>query len=143
MVPKFSMIALALAALLAAQAAAQEPEPRIAPAPGEGRWTAVAGALDKITAKVTELELPRGEEVAFGTLRITARACHQRPPEEPPETYIFLEIDDVKADGTRVRVFTGWMLASSPALSTLEHAVYDVWAISCKTFSAEGSSGSL
>lgn len=136
------LIALALATLLTAPAAAQQPQPRIEPAPGEGRWTAVVGALDKITARVTELELPKDREVAFGTLRITARACYQRPPEETPETYIFLEIDDIKADGTRTREFAGWMLASSPALNPLEHAVYDVWAISCRTSSAEGSSGS-
>jgi len=105
------------------------------------RQVAVVGALDKITARITELKLPIGRRVAFGTLWITAQTCYSRPPEEPPETYIFLEIDDVLADGTEVRVFTGWMLASSPALNALEHAVYDVWAISCNTSSGEASSG--
>ncbi|MCH7807267.1 MAG: DUF2155 domain-containing protein [Proteobacteria bacterium] len=104
--------------------------------------TAVVGALDKITARITELQLPLGRRVKFGTLWIAARFCYSRPPEETPETYIFLEIDDVLADGAEVRVFTGWMLASSPALNALEHAVYDVWAISCKTSSAGAASGS-
>lgn len=31
------------------------------------------------------------------------------------------------------RIFSGWMFASSPALNPLEHAVYDVWVIDCKT----------
>lgn len=31
------------------------------------------------------------------------------------------------------RIFTGWMFASSPALNALEHPVYDVWVIDCKT----------
>lgn len=104
--------------------------------------TAVVGALDKITARITELQLPLGRRVKFGTLWIAARFCYSRPPEETPETYIFLEIDDVLADGTEVRVFTGWMLASSPALNALEHAVYDVWAINCKTSSTDTASGS-
>jgi hypothetical protein len=108
----------------------------------EERQTAVVGALDKITARITELQLPLGKEVKFGTLRITARFCYSRPPEETPETYIFLEIDNVLADGTKVRVFTGWMLASSPALNALEHAVYDVWAINCKTSPVDAASGS-
>lgn len=36
-----------------------------------------------------------------------------------------------KTDGDRI--FTGWMFASSPALNALEHPVYDVWVIDCKT----------
>lgn len=107
-----------------------------------GDFVAEVGALDKITARITRLELPHGQRVKFGTLLITARACYTRPPEEPPETYIFLEIDDLMADGSEVRVFSGWMLASSPALNALEHAVYDVWAITCKTSSPEAFSGS-
>ena len=120
---------LVLAALTGVRAQPAEP------------FRAVIGALDKITARTTQLELPKDRRVKFGTLLITARDCYTRPPVEPPETYIFLEIDDVLADGTEVRVFTGWMLASSPALSALEHAVYDVWAITCMTSSADASPG--
>ena len=28
-------------------------------------------------------------------------------------------------------LFSGWMLASSPALNALEHPVYDVWVLDC------------
>jgi len=31
----------------------------------------------------------------------------------------------------RPQVFSGWMFASSPGLSALEHPVYDVWVIEC------------
>lgn len=97
-------------------------------------------ALDKITARITEVELPEGMEIRFGALAIRARTCKSRPPEEQPETFAFLEIDDVKKDDERVRLFNGWMLASSPALNPLEHPVYDVWVISCKTVSADETS---
>jgi hypothetical protein len=89
-------------------------------------------ALDKITAHITELTLPQDEVVAFGTLRITVRTCSSRSPEEIPETFAFLEIDDIQRNDELVRVFTGWMLASSPALNALEHSGYDIWVISCK-----------
>lgn len=36
-----------------------------------------------------------------------------------------------QAEGTNI--FRGWMFASSPALNALEHPVYDVWVIDCKT----------
>jgi hypothetical protein len=92
----------------------------------------VLRALDKITARITEFELELGTELRFGTLSIVARYCRTRPPIEPPETFAFLEIDDLKRGGKRERVFEGWMVASSPALNALEHPVYDVWVINCK-----------
>ena len=98
-------------------------------------------ALDKITAGITEIDLPQDETVRFGTLAITARNCRTRPPEEPPETFAFLEIDDVKRDGTSSRIFSGWMMASSPALNALEHAVYDVWVMSCTIVEADATAG--
>lgn len=90
-------------------------------------------ALDKITTRITEVELPVGDEKKFGTLIIKARYCRSRPPQETPESFVYLEIDDIKVGGERERVFDGWMLASSPAVSALEHPVYDVWVIGCKT----------
>ncbi len=30
-------------------------------------------------------------------------------------------------------MFSGWMLASSPSYNGLEHPLYDVWVMSCKT----------
>jgi hypothetical protein len=92
----------------------------------------VLRALDKITARITEIELEIGEELRFGTLSLVARYCRTRPPIEPPETFAYFEIDDIKRAGTRERVFEGWMVASSPALNALEHPVYDVWVINCK-----------
>ena len=92
-------------------------------------------ALDKITARITEIELTLGEEAKFGTLTIRANYCRTRPPIQPPETFAFLEIDDLKRTGKQERVFEGWMVASSPSLNALEHAVYDVWVINCKAIS--------
>jgi len=101
---------------------------------------AVLRALDKVTARITTFAAPVDEEVSFGTLRIVVRACRKRPPEETPEVSVFLEIRELppgEPQGTHL--FTGWMFASSPALSALEHPVYDVWAIDCSTSSAEGA----
>jgi len=126
----FIFLWIFLGLFLSQNAAAQETQ----------NFTAVVGALDKITARITRLELPANTEVAFGNLRLVAKSCYKRPPEEPPETYIYLIIKDHLSDGTEVDVFQGWMLESSPALNAMEHAVYDVWAIDCIT-SAGGASG--
>jgi hypothetical protein len=92
---------------------------------------AMLQALDKITARTTTLRLPMGEEVAYGTLRLTARACLTTPPTEPPESAVFLEIRVADASAENQAPFTGWMFASSPSLSALEHPVYDVWLVGC------------
>jgi hypothetical protein len=107
------------------------------PANAQGQRFAILRALDKVTARVSTVEAPVGETISFGTLRILVRTCRKRPPEEPPETSVFLEIRDIKPDEAPVRLFTGWMFSSSPALSALDHPVYDIWVLDCKT--ADGS----
>jgi hypothetical protein len=92
----------------------------------------VLQALDKVAARVSKLEVPVGQTVNFGSLEITARACDKRPPEEPPESAAFLEIVEKRPDEAPATQFDGWMFASSPALSAMEHPVYDVWVIDCK-----------
>lgn len=103
---------------------------------------AVLGGLDKVAARVSSFEAPVDQPVRFGTLEIVVRHCQMRPPEEPPETAAFLEITEARPDQTPKTVFSGWMFASSPALSALEHPVYDVWLIRCKTASGEADGSS-
>jgi len=98
----------------------------------DGR-VAVLRGLDKITARVSTFEAPLGQEVRFGTLRVLVRTCRSRPPEEPPETSAFIEISDQRPGDLPRIVFSGWMFASTPALSALEHPIYDVWVIDCRT----------
>lgn len=103
---------------------------------------AVLQGLDKVTARISTVRAMIGERVRFGSLEIVARVCQKRPPEEPPESAAFLEIDDVKPGEAPQRIFSGWMFASSPALSALEHPVYDVWVVDCMNSSNSSSSSS-
>ena len=99
---------------------------------------AVLQTLDKVTGRVRGLEAPVGQTVEFGPLSIVVRACRKRPPEEPPESSAFIEISERKTAETVNEVFKGWMFASSPAVSALEHPVYDVWVIDCRAASTSG-----
>ena len=92
---------------------------------------AVLQGLDK-TARVTTIDAPIGQAVRFGTLDITVRKCHRRPPTETPETTVYLEIRERRLGENAVDLFAGWMFASSPAASSMEHPVYDVWVVDCK-----------
>ena len=103
---------------------------------------AMLQALDKVTARISTFPVPTSEEVRFGTLSIRVRACHKTPPTEPPESTAFLEISDIRPGAEPVQLFSGWMFASSPALSALEHAVYDVWVVDCMNASNSSSDSS-
>lgn len=89
------------------------------------------GALNKITAKLETIKINRDETVKFGTLEITMRSCQSNPPEETPESVAFIEVVDYGQTDVATEIFKGWMFASSPAISALEHAVYDVWVTDC------------
>jgi len=113
------------------------------PAAAIAGTVAVLQGLDKITARVSTFEAPIDKPVRFGTLEITVRYCDRAPPEDPPESAAFLNIREIKVGSTTpVELFQGWMFASSPALSALEHPVYDVWVLECRTSNASKTSES-
>ena len=91
--------------------------------------------LDKITARIATVPITLNQPFQFGTLEIELKHCAFTPPEVPPEAAAFLEIRDVgfvdneKSD--KITVFSGWMFASSPGVSSLEHPVYDVTLLAC------------
>ena len=97
----------------------------------------VLRTLDKVTATTKDYTVKIGEELKYGSLTVAVKHCEKKPPEDVPETFAFLQIDDLKLDGKgdkgeQERVFSGWMLASNPAISALDHGVYDIWVIDCK-----------
>ena len=90
---------------------------------------AVLRGLDKINGQVVDLDLANGEGADFGNLRVDLAQC--RYPEGNPagDAYAFLTI---REQSSGQELFSGWMLASSPALNALEHPRYDVWVLRCK-----------
>ena len=84
--------------------------------------------LDTLNGRVSDIEMRVGETVRFGYLEITAETC--RVPRDTPtaDAEAFLQIRDTRDEAPR---FSGWMFASSPALSALDHPRYDIWVVSC------------
>ncbi|HEU0070757.1 MAG TPA: DUF2155 domain-containing protein [Alphaproteobacteria bacterium] len=106
----------------------------------EGSGALMQG-LDKVTARISSFEAPIGAEVKFGTLDVVVRRCVKAPPEESPESAAFVEIKELRPEEAPRVLFSGWMFASSPALSALEHPVYDVWVKDCLNAKSDSSSG--
>ncbi len=107
------------------------PKFQIAAAMLDGDQVIMQG-LDKVTARVSTFEASIDKVVSFGALRIVVRKCERTRPEEPPESSAFLDIYEARPGEPPADVFHGWMFASSPALSALEHPVYDVWVLECR-----------
>ncbi len=89
-------------------------------------------SLDKITARTMTFEAKVGSTVRFGEIFIKVQACRKPPPVEKSESAAFLQVwQSDEAKNTSKWIFSGWMFASSPALSAMDHPVYDVWVLDC------------
>lgn len=121
------------------QAAAVRPgNANLRPIPdGPGKRVAELQGLDKVTARTQRFYAPVGESTRFGTLEITVGDCLVNVPEAPPESVAYLTIIDHKPGQAEEKLFAGWMFASTPSLSALDHGVYDVRVLSCTM--AQGS----
>lgn len=111
--------AIAIAALLAAPVSAQQAS------------TAAGGVvrvLDKVSGQLTDLELASGETARLGHLRVRMNEC--RFPRSNPNGDAYAMVTVVYRD-EKEPVFTGWLIASAPALNAMDHPRYDVWALRC------------
>lgn len=111
--------AAALVCLLSGPAAAQQFADSDA---GILRW------LDKLTGETADIELVLGQEAVSGRLTIRLDACRYPADNPASDAQAHLTIMDT---GVATPVFEGWMVASSPALSALDHPRYDVWVLRC------------
>ena len=118
------------AMLLTAQAPAPSPTPSPTPAPAWlPRDTADLTVLDKVSARTTSVSVKVGGSAQVGSLTIAVRACEVRPSDVAADATVFLDVTDATAGAP---TFHGWMILSAPAVSALEHPVYDVRLSACR-----------
>lgn len=93
--------------------------------------TARMQAMDKITGKVSEINVPVNGLANFGTFSILVRKCVSKSPEETPENTAFVDVVDNYTSSEPINIFKGWMFSSTPALNAVEHPIYDIWLLEC------------
>ena len=140
----FSLLPLLLLFAAGGLSAQEQEAPETPEAPQETLRPPVEGEfriLDKITGRVRDEIVIAGERRSFGNLEILLHYCRASAPEERAEVVVFAEIFYRRAGQEEpARVFSGWMFASSPSVHAMEHPLYDVWPIACKTSSGDKSS---
>lgn len=121
-----------------AEAEQTQPEETEEPQARPRRPIAIVQAVDKITAETMRFEVEvGGRPVRFnGALIFTARACEVAAPDERDEeaaAYLGISLQPRGAVQPQTRqLFRGWMFASTPGLSSIEHPVYDAWVVGCR-----------
>jgi hypothetical protein len=117
------MRALVLALALALPAQAQETASEFTESDG-----ASLRFLDKLTSETGDVTLSRGQSAKFGRLVVQLDSCRYPTGNPASDSEAHLTI---REEASETPLFDGWMLASSPALSALDHPRYDVWVLTC------------
>ena len=90
-------------------------------------------ALDKITAKTSNINLFLGETKKFGLLEIKALKCGNVISELEQGQAAYIQVKDLSDNlSNQVFVFNGWTFSYSTTLNPIDHPVYDLWLVSCE-----------
>ena len=90
-------------------------------------------ALDKITAKTSDIDIIVGEKKKFGYLEIFPKKCSKFEDQNILGVAAYIQVRDLtdkKED--KVFVFNGWTFSNSTNLRTFDHPVYDIWVTGCE-----------
>jgi hypothetical protein len=118
----------------------------------ESRGSAIiVGALNREARANTRLRIPAGGQGTYGSLRIKVSGCFMSHPEDTFESWAYVEVSDMgrtdrkqlavlpQRDRNRVKAATGervirkgWIIASSPSVTPIDHPLYDVWLVNCE-----------
>ena len=96
---------------------------------------ALIQALDKSTASRSIIKIDVGAEKKFGNIKIKIHKCWQAPLSQTPESKALIEVIEEVKHAYKVisnKIFSGWMFASTPSISSLEHPIYDLTLLQCQ-----------
>ncbi len=86
-------------------------------------------ALDKLTGEVSDLQVATGQSDVFGRLLVSLEDCRYPVDNPSGNAYAYVTI---REEDQETPVFSGWMVAASPALNAMDHQRYDLWPLTCQ-----------
>lgn len=91
---------------------------------------ALLRGLDKVNGRTIDADLQTGGSAELFGLLVTLSDCRYPADNPTGDAFAFLTIRDPNSGAVQ---FEGWMIASSPALSALDHSRYDIWVLRCNS----------
>jgi hypothetical protein len=115
-------------------APASPPAPDVAPVP-QNVWVpgtrATIGVLDKVDGSTDQISIAVGAAAQkIGDLEISVQSCVNRPPDQIPDTAIFLTVQN-PADDAGAPLYRGWMVRSMPGAAVVGDAGETFRVIGC------------
>lgn len=106
--------------------------------------------VNRMTGQSLEFKIPVGTAVNYERLTIKATACYKSAPNEPDESWGYVDVIDNgepyrpqlailpqrnsaqvrAAQGAKI-IKHGWIMASSPDVTPIDHPLYDLKLVSC------------
>ena len=86
--------------------------------------------LNKTTNKVSTKDILVSSKISWETLNIEVLYCGSTPPTEIPEDYVLIDVYDT-INNENINIYKGWMISSSPDVTSLENPIYDLWLVDC------------
>ena len=86
--------------------------------------------LNKTTNKVSTKDILVSSKISWETLNIEVLYCGSTPPTEIPEDYVLIDVYDT-VNNINTNIYKGWMISSSPDVTSLENPIYDLWLVDC------------
>jgi hypothetical protein len=88
--------------------------------------------VDKVTGRFQMLNVKVGKAFQHQNLKIYVAVCRQSAEFDLPDSKAFITVWEYPKEELPKKLFSGWMIASSPALSTLtNHPRYNLWLVKC------------
>ena len=108
-------------------------EIELQPAMSDEAQFALLRGLDRINGTIEDILITIGETITYERLEVTLLACRYPQGDINSDAFAQLIIRDIRDIREDAPKFIGWMFASSPALSALDHPRYDIWVLSCQS----------
>ena len=86
--------------------------------------------LNKTTNKVSTKDILVSSKISWETLNIEVLYCGSTPPTEIPEDYVLIDVYDT-INNQNTNIYKGWMISSSPDVTSLQNPIYDLWLVDC------------
>ena len=86
--------------------------------------------LNKTTNKVSTKDILVSSKISWETLNIEVLYCGSTPPTEIPEDYVLIDVYDT-INNEDTNIYKGWMISSSPDVTSLQNPIYDLWLVNC------------